>query len=43
MQREKTSIDTAEAISVTFPEYVDLIKKCKGNMENNLNLLELKI
>ncbi len=28
-----TVIDTAESISVTFPEFVDLVKACGGNAE----------
>jgi len=28
-----TMIDTAEAINVTFPEFVDLMKSCGGRLE----------
>lgn len=29
----ETTIDTAEAMNVTFPEFADFIKKCGGNIE----------
>jgi len=29
----ETLIDSAEAINVTFPEFVDYVKKCSGNVE----------